>query len=90
MHPFAHNTMIIVLLLAVCGLAGIVSAEDGLIGGDTGEFYITSSPSGAQVFFDDSYKGTTPVYVTVPSTRNGTSTTPATLRMGSMSMYRHP
>ncbi len=68
MHPVAFRKMIVVLLLVVCGLAGIVSAEDGLIGGGTGYFQISSTPSGADVIFDDSYKGTTPVTVGVSST----------------------
>jgi len=71
MHPVTDRTLIIALLFVVCGLVGIVSAEDGLIGGDTGQFYITSSPSGAQVYFDGSYKGTTsnsPIIVEVSST----------------------
>lgn len=68
MHPVTYRTLIIALLFVVCGLVGIVSAEDGLIGGDTGEFYITSSPSGASVTFDGTPRGTTPVYVTVSST----------------------
>lgn len=38
------------------------------IGGDRGYYYISSSPSGANVYFDNSYKGTTPLTVTVYTT----------------------
>jgi hypothetical protein len=38
------------------------------IGGGKGYYSITSSPSGATVYIDGTYKGTTPVTVTVPST----------------------
>ncbi|NTV00154.1 MAG: PEGA domain-containing protein [Methanoregulaceae archaeon] len=38
------------------------------IGGDQGYFAIDSNPSGASVVFDGSYKGTTPVTVTVYTT----------------------
>lgn len=68
MRTVALKILVLALALGVLGLVGIVSAEDGLIGGDTGEFYITSSPSGGSVYFDGSYRGTTPVYVTVSST----------------------
>ncbi|MDH7510234.1 MAG: PEGA domain-containing protein [Methanolinea sp.] len=37
-------------------------------GGGKGYYRISSSPSGASVYFDDSYKGTTPLTVTVSTT----------------------
>jgi len=59
-------------ILCICLFAALLllvanTAADG-IGGGTGYFEITSSPSGAYVYFDDSYKGSTPVTVSVSST----------------------
>ena len=68
MHPVISRVWILVLLLVACGLVFIVSAEDGMIGGGTGYFEISSTPSGASVYFDGSYKGTSPVTVSVSST----------------------
>jgi len=59
--PFLLFAMVIVLC------SGQVSA---MIGGGTGYFEITSIPSGASVYFDDSYRGTTPVTVSVSTTGN--------------------
>ena len=51
----------LILLLAVVGLAA------AQIGGGTGYFEINSDPSGASVYFDGSYRGTSPVTVSVSS-----------------------
>jgi len=68
MHPVTSRVWILVLLLVACGLVFTVSADDGMIGGGTGYFEISSTPSGASVYFDGSYKGTSPVTVPVSST----------------------
>ncbi|MCE5297475.1 MAG: PEGA domain-containing protein [Methanoregulaceae archaeon] len=52
------------LLILACGLVCSVAIADE-IGGDTGYFEITSDPSGGAVYFDGSYKGTTPVTFSV-------------------------
>lgn len=52
----------LILLLTGTGLAA------AQIGGGTGYFEITSDPSGASVYFDGSYRGTSPVTVSVSST----------------------
>ena len=52
----------LVLTLAIVGLAA------AQIGGGTGYFEITSDPSGANVYVDGSYRGTSPVTVPVSST----------------------
>ena len=63
-----HSSVIrrLVILFLVCGLSLIASAA--AVGGDTGYFEITSSPSGASVYFDSAYKGTTPVTFEVYTT----------------------
>jgi hypothetical protein len=61
----------IILLMIACGLSGIASAQ---IGGDSGYFEITSTPSGAGVTFDGSYKGLTPVTFEVSTTGNPSHT----------------
>lgn len=68
MHTLTYRTLMVVLFLVACGLACTVSAEDGMIGGGTGYFEISSTPSGANVYFDGSYKGSSPVTVPVSST----------------------
>ncbi len=45
-----------------------VTQQTTLIGGGKGYYSITSLPSGGSVYFDGSYKGTTPVTVEVSST----------------------
>ncbi|KUG14947.1 hypothetical protein ASZ90_015401 [hydrocarbon metagenome] len=52
----------LILTLAATGLAA------AQIGGGTGYFEINSDPSGASVYFDGSYRGTSPVTVSVSST----------------------
>ena len=74
MHPAMHRILVLALLLVACGLAGIVSADDGMVGGGTGYFEISSSPSGATVYFDGSYRGTTTVMVPVSTTGNPSHT----------------
>jgi hypothetical protein len=59
---------VILMLFAavlIAGLGGIAAAQ---IGGDQGYYYITSSPSGATVYFDGTYQGTTPTTVSVFTT----------------------
>ncbi|MBP1928325.1 hypothetical protein J2741_000872 [Methanolinea mesophila] len=53
------------MLCAAVLLAGLCGVAAAQIGGDVGYYYITSSPSGASVYFDGSYKGTTPTTVQV-------------------------
>lgn len=60
-------TILSVCLLIAVSLLVANTAADG-IGGGTGYFQISSSPSGATVYFDDSYAGTTPVTIPVSST----------------------
>ena len=60
-------TILCICLFAALFLLVANTAADG-IGGGTGYFEITSSPSGAYVYFDGSYKGTTPVTVSVSTT----------------------
>lgn len=55
----------VIMVMMVCGFSGMVAAQ---IGGDVGYFEITSSPSGAGVTFDGSYKGLTPVTFQVYTT----------------------
>jgi len=68
MHPVTYRGMILALLLVSCALVFSAAAEDGMIGGGTGYFEISSTPSGASVYFDGSYRGTSPVTVAVSST----------------------
>jgi hypothetical protein len=58
-----HHRSAIPLILIAALLFAIPAAAQ--IGGDQGYFSISSSPSGAAVTFDGSYKGTTPVTVAV-------------------------
>jgi hypothetical protein len=58
-----------ILLLLVCGLS-LVACATAALGGGTGYFEIRSDPSGASVYFDDSYRGTTPVTFGVSVTGN--------------------
>jgi hypothetical protein len=60
-----HLILILFAAVLVTGLCGIAAAQ---IGGETGYYYITSAPSGADVYFDGTYQGTTPATVTVSST----------------------
>jgi hypothetical protein len=60
-----QRILILTLFLAVI-LSAIPAAAQ--IGGDQGYYEISSSPSGASVVFDGSYKGTTPVTVAVYTT----------------------
>lgn len=57
----------LVLLFLACLIVGHVAADDG-IGGEVGYFAITSDPTGASVYFDGTYQGTTPVTVQVYTT----------------------
>ena len=57
----------LVILVLACSLFCIASTAEE-VGGDTGYFEITSAPSGGAVYFDGSYKGTTPI--TFPGTRD--------------------
>ena len=50
----------LVFLVLACSLF-CIAATAAEIGGDTGYFEITSDPSGGSVYFDGSYKGTSPV-----------------------------
>ncbi|MCQ8894425.1 MAG: PEGA domain-containing protein [Methanolinea sp.] len=59
--------LVLVLFLALC-----ITQAAAQIGGGTGYFEITSFPSGASVYFDGTYQGTTPV--TVPVSVTGTPT----------------
>jgi hypothetical protein len=61
-----------VIFVLICGLSLIASAA--AVGGDTGYFEITSTPSGASVYFDGSYKGTSPVTFEVAVTGNPSHT----------------
>jgi hypothetical protein len=62
-----HLSSIFILTLFMAALLLILPAA-AQIGGDQGYYAITSSPSGASVTFDGSYKGTTPVTVSVYTT----------------------
>jgi len=57
----------LLLLVLACATIGYVAADDG-IGGEVGYFQITSDPSGASVYFDGTYQGTSPVTVQVYTT----------------------
>ena len=57
----------ILLLVIACAIIGHGAAEDG-IGGEVGYFQITSDPTGASVYFDGTYQGTSPVTVQVYTT----------------------
>jgi hypothetical protein len=57
-----HIILILFTAVLIAGLGGIAAAQ---IGGDQGYYYITSSPSGATVYFDGTYQGTTPTTVSV-------------------------
>jgi len=52
----------------------MVAPATAAIGGDTGYFDISSDPSGASLYFDGSYKGTTPVTFEVAVTGNPSHT----------------
>jgi hypothetical protein len=54
----------LVLLVLACGIFCITSTA-AEVGGDTGYFEIISDPSGGAVYFDGSYKGTTPITFSV-------------------------
>lgn len=71
MAPLSARTapFLLISALAVVALAGHGTA---MIGGGTGYFEITSVPSGASVYFDDTYRGTTPL--TIPVSTTGTPT----------------
>jgi len=60
------------MFVLICGISLISAAT--AVGGDTGYFEITSDPSGASVYFDSSYKGTTPVTFEVAVTGNPSHT----------------
>jgi hypothetical protein len=57
--------LILIAAVLAMGLCGIAAAQ---IGGETGYYYISSAPSGASVYFDGSFEGTTPITVEVSST----------------------
>jgi hypothetical protein len=63
----------LVVLVLACSLS-CIACTAAEIGGDTGYFEITSDPSGGAVYFDGSYKGTTPVTFTVLVTGNPSHT----------------
>ncbi len=62
-----HHISVVIILLAAFFAVLPAAAQ---IGGDQGFFAITSTPSGASVTFDGSYKGTTPVTVAVYTSAN--------------------
>ncbi|MDD1718694.1 MAG: PEGA domain-containing protein [Methanoregulaceae archaeon] len=61
---------VVILCAAVAGTASamIITLPETPIGGDMGYFSIQSNPGGADVNFDGSYQGETPVMVSVYST----------------------
>ena len=59
-----HTILILIAAVLATGLCGIAAAQ---IGGDTGYYYITSAPSGAEVYFDGTYQGLSPQTVAVPA-----------------------
>ncbi len=66
-----RSTSIIIVILIVSALAGISAATVATLpapGGDQGFFFIQSIPSGADCYFDNTFKGETPVTVTVSTT----------------------
>jgi hypothetical protein len=65
----SHVSALLFLLVLACSLFCSAAAADE-IGGDNGYFKITSDPSGGAVYFDGSYKGTTPVTFPVLVTGN--------------------
>jgi len=71
-----HMRNIFILAVASLLLVLPVAAQ---IGGGQGYFNIDSNPSGASVVFDESYKGTTPVTVTVYTTADPDHTIQLTL-----------
>jgi hypothetical protein len=71
-----HVRSIIILVVASLLLA---LPAAGQIGGDEGYFAISSTPSGASVVFDGSYRGTTPVTVSVYTTADPDHTLEITL-----------
>ncbi len=65
MRIMRHTVLILlgtVLALVLCGTAA------AQIGGETGYYHVTSAPSGAGVYFDGTYEGTTPVTIEVSAT----------------------
>ncbi|MDD1705682.1 MAG: PEGA domain-containing protein, partial [Methanoregulaceae archaeon] len=54
----SHISAGLILLVLALFCSASFAAE---VGGDTGYFQVTSDPSGGTVYFDGSYKGTTPV-----------------------------
>jgi hypothetical protein len=62
-----HSYLIFILLL-VAGAFLLVLPVAAQIGGDQGYFEISSTPSGASVYLDGSYEGTTPVTAAVYTT----------------------
>ncbi len=73
MVSFSPRSTLPVLMIAIAMVVciGQVSAT---IGGDTGYFQISSTPSGASVYFDRTYQGTTPVTIPVSTTGNPSHT----------------
>jgi hypothetical protein len=66
-----RSTSIIIVILIVSALAGISAAAVVTLpapGGDQGFFFIQSIPSGGDCYFDNVFKGETPVTVTVSTT----------------------
>ena len=61
------TTIICIFLVTAIFIIGLPAAANG-IGGGQGYFEITSSPSGASVYFDDTPKGMSPVTVQVYTT----------------------
>ena len=64
MNHLQPLTLTLFVAVLVAGLCGVAAAQ---IGGDTGFYYITSAPSGASVYFDGTFQGTSPVTVEVPA-----------------------
>ncbi len=62
---FIRHTVFLVAAVLAMGLCGIAAAQ---IGGETGYYSVTSAPSGAAVYFDGTYRGTTPLTIEVAST----------------------
>lgn len=64
------NTMRFFLLAALLVIFAVCSPVLAIqpIGGDAGYYQVTTDPAGADVYFDDSYQGTSPIRVEVSTT----------------------
>jgi PEGA domain. len=65
MRFMRHTVLILLTAVLAMGVYGAAAAE---IGGESGYYHITSAPSGAAVYFDGTYKGTTPITLEVSTT----------------------